>query len=91
MTIVGVIGTLISLGIFLFNIGKKVIITDDEYIVGERYYELDMCSNEVYRPTKANENNMVYPTDNEIEKCKSDKKVQLIAARNAIFKTDMLS
>jgi hypothetical protein len=91
MTLVAIIGTLVSLGFLLYGIGKKAIITNDEYIIGERYYELDMCSNEIYRPTKTNENNMVYPTDTEIEKCKADKKVQLIAARNAIFKTDMLS
>jgi hypothetical protein len=44
MTLVGVIGTLIALGFLIYAIGKKVIITDNEYILGERYYELDQCS-----------------------------------------------
>jgi hypothetical protein len=91
MTLVGVIGTLIALGFLLYAIGKKIIITNDEYIVGERYYELDMCSNGVSKPIPANQNNMAYPTDTEMAKCKADKKVQLVAARNALFKTDMLS
>jgi hypothetical protein len=91
MTLVGVIGTLVSLGFFLYTIGKKVVITNDEYIVGERYYELDMCSNGISKPTPANQNNMAYPTDTEMTKCKADKKVTLIQARNATFKTDMLS
>lgn len=90
-TLVGVIGTLVALGTLLYAIGKKAIITNDEYIVGERYYELDMCNNGFSKPTPANQNNMTYPTDKEIAKCKEDKKSQLIAARSALFKEDMLS
>ncbi len=90
MTLVAVIGTLVSLGFLLYAVGKKVIITNDEYIVGERYYELDMCTQGVSKPTVANQNNMAYPTDTEIAKCKEDKKTTLIQARNATFKTDVL-
>ena len=86
MTLVGVIGTLVALGFFLYTVGKKVIITNNEYIVGERYYELDQCSNTVVADTKT-----VKPTDAEIAKCKEEKKVTLIQARNALFKEDMLS
>lgn len=43
MTLVGVIGTLITFGILAFTGGKQLIITDEEYIVGDRYYELDSC------------------------------------------------
>lgn len=90
MTLVAVIGTLVSLGFLLYAVGKKVIITNDEYIVGERYYELDMCTQGISKPTVANQNNMAYPTDTEIAKCKEDKKTTLIQARNATFKTDVL-
>jgi hypothetical protein len=90
MTLVAVIGTLVSLGFLLYAVGKKVIITNDEYIVGERYYELDMCTQGISKPTVANQNNMAYPTDTEITKCKEDKKTTLIQARNATFKTDVL-
>lgn len=90
MTLVAVIGTLVSLGFLLYAVGKKVIITNDEYIVGERYYELDMCTQGISKPTVANQNNMAYPTDAEITKCKEDKKTTLIQARNATFKTDVL-
>ena len=90
MTLVAVIGTLVSLGFLLYAVWKKVIITNDEYIVGERYYELDMCTQGVSKPTVANQNNMAYPTDTEIAKCKEDKKTTLIQARNATFKTDVL-
>jgi len=86
MTLIGVIGTLVSLGFFLYSIGKKVIITNDEYIVGERYYELDQCSNTIVGDAKT-----VKPNDADVAKCKADKKVMLIQSRNATFKTDMLS
>lgn len=90
MTLVAVIGTLVSLGFLLYAVGKKAIITNDEYIVGERYYELDMCTQGISKPTITNQNNMAYPTDAEIVKCKADKKTTLIQARNATFKTDVL-
>lgn len=86
MTLVAIIGTLISLGFFLYNIGKKAIITNDEYILGERYYELDNCSNTVIADKQT-----TTPSDKDIEKCKEEKKVMLIQARNALFKEDMLS
>ena len=86
MTLVGIIGTLVSLGFFLYSIGKKAIITNDEYIVGERYYELDQCTNTIVADSKT-----VKPTDAEVTKCKEEKKAMLIQSRNAIFKTDMLS
>jgi hypothetical protein len=91
MTLVGVIGTLVSLGFLLYAVGKKAIITNDEYIVAERYYELDMCSQGISKPTPANQNYMAYPTETEITKCKEDKKITLTQGRNATFKTDMLS
>ncbi len=90
MTLVGVIGTLVSLGFLLYAVGKKVIITNDEYIVAERSYDLDVCSQATSKPTATNQNNMTYPTDAEIAKCKADKKATLIQARNATFKTDVL-
>jgi len=86
MTLVGVIGTLVALGFFLYTVGKKVIITNNEYIVGERYYELDQCSNTVVADTKT-----TTPTTAQIDKCKAEKKVTLIQARNALFKEDVLS
>ena len=86
MTLVGIIGTLVSLGFFLYSIGKKAIITNDEYIVGERYYELDQCTNTIIA-----EKETVKPSEKDITKCKEEKKVMLIQSRNALFKTDMLS
>ena len=92
MTLVGVIGTLISLGFFLYTIGKKAIITNDEYIIGERFYEIDSCNtNMVAKPTSANPNNYEMPTEAEKEKCKAEKRTMLIQSRQATFKTDVLN
>jgi hypothetical protein len=49
-----------------------------------------MCSQGISKPTTANQNNMTFPTDIEIAKCKEEKKATLIQARNGTFKTDVL-
>jgi hypothetical protein len=91
MTLVGVIGTLITMGILLYTVGKKVIITNDEYIIGERYYEIDSCAtNPIAKPTASNPNNYVQPTQVQIDQCKANKKIELIQARKANFKNDIL-
>ena len=80
MTLVGIIWTLVSFGILIFAIGKQVIISNDEYIAGERYYEIDSCNSTMTAPTEA-----------EKATCKEEKKVRLIASRKATLKTDILS
>lgn len=92
ITLVGVIGTLVSFGMLIYSIGKQVIITNDEYIVGDRYYEIDSCNNNMTpKPTASNPNNVTAPTEAEKEKCKTEKKARLIQSRKATFKTDVLS
>lgn len=91
MTLVGVIWSLITMWILLYTVGKKVLITNNEYILAERSYEMDACANNpIAKPTPTNPNNYVQPTQVQIDKCKADKKVELISSRKAIFKTDVL-
>lgn len=85
MSLVGVIGTLVSFGILIFSVAKQVIITDDEYIVGNRYYEIEVCSQEKYEGTTAKK-----PTQAEITTCEEEKKVMLIQSRKAMFKEDVI-
>lgn len=77
MSLVGVIGTLITFGILTFSVGKQVIITDDEYIASDRYYEIENCQNNNY-------------DENKIIKCEEDKKIILVQSRKANFKQDVL-
>lgn len=91
MSLVGVIGTLVAFGTLFYTVGKQVIITNDEYIVGDRYYEIDACNTTmIAKPTKVNPDNYAPPTEIEKEKCKADKKVRLIQSRKVMFKTDVL-
>ena len=105
-TIAAVIWTLISLGFFIYTIGKKVIITNNEYVVWERYYELDTCTQNILKPTQQTAPNTVQaipvattdvtstyvaPTETEIAKCKAEKTTQLIQARSVLFKEDVLN
>jgi len=91
MTLVGVIGTLVSFGMLTYTVGKQLVISNDEYIVGDRYYEIEACTNNMIpKPTVDNSNNMVAPTEAEIIKCKADKKITLTQSRRVMFKTDVL-
>lgn len=91
ITLAWVIGTLVTMGILIFSVAKKFIITDQEYVISERYYEIDVCSNPVSKPDAINPNNYAIPTDAEKAKCKADKTAELIAARQANFKVDVLN
>ncbi len=85
MTLVGVIGSVISFGILCFSIGKQIIITNDEYIAGERYYEIENCKYNDYdgkESTKA--------TTAEIKQCEEEKKVMLVQSRKVTYKQDVL-
>ncbi|MDD3049385.1 MAG: hypothetical protein PHQ89_05395, partial [Bacilli bacterium] len=63
MSLVGVIGTLVTFGILTFSIGKQVIITDDEYIAGDRYYEIENCQYDTIKDQASK------PTQEEIVAC----------------------
>lgn len=80
MTLIGTIGTLITFGILLFTSSKQLIITNEEYILGNRYYELESC--------KYNEPTKTQPK--EISECEEEKKEMLIKSRKVTFKEDVL-
>lgn len=85
MTLAGVIGTLITFWILAFTVGKQVIITNDEYVLGDRYYELDSCKYNDYDGKEATK-----ATEPEIKKCEKEKKEMLIQSRKVMFKQDVL-
>ena len=84
MSLVGVIWTLITFGILAFSIGKQVIITDDEYIASDRYYEIENCQYDTIKDQTSK------PTQEEIVACEERKKITLIQSRKANFKQDVL-
>lgn len=61
------------------------MITNEEYIVGERYYELDTCK---YNDYDGKESTKATPA--EIKKCEEEKRTMLIQSRKATFKTDVI-
>lgn len=91
ITLAWVIGSLVSVGMLIYSVAKKIVITDQEYIISERYYEIDVCGQNTMKPTPINPNNYEAPTEAEKAKCKADKTAQLIQARQATFKLDVLS
>lgn len=91
MTMVWVIGSLITIWILSHTTVQKLVISDKDYVIWERFYELDMCNQDVYKPTAINQNNYTKPTDAEKTKCKEEKMTQLIESRQASFKNDLLN
>ncbi len=85
-SLVGLIWTLISLGIALTSLGQKLIITDMEYLMGERSYELQQCKEPYYYgKTTVNDENR-RPSEEQIKTCEQEKKEQVVLWRNAITK-----
>jgi hypothetical protein len=38
------------MGILIYTLGKNFILTDQEYVISERYYDLDVCNNPILKP-----------------------------------------
>ena len=72
----------------IYSVGKKIIITNNEYIVGERYYDMDACTQNT-QPVTANTSSTA--TDAQIAKCKAEKTTELIQERSVLFKEDVLN
>ncbi len=76
----------IAAGILLYNIGSKLIITDQEYLVwGSRSYELSMCDQPEYKLDK-----QVERTSENKELCKKDATTKILAGRNYDYKTGII-
>ena len=88
-SLVGLIGGLISLGIALTAVGQRIIVTQDEYVNGQRYYDLEACKNAIYdAPVK--EPNWRTPSATEIKTCKEEKTKQILLSRSVDFKQSVL-
>jgi hypothetical protein len=87
MSLVGVIWTLVAFWILAFSIGKQVIITDNEYVLGDRYYEIENCQ---YNNQYDNNGQQDKLTQEEITTCEERKKITLIQSRKVMFKEDVL-
>ena len=89
-SLVGLIGGLVSLGIALTSAGQRLIITDNEYVKGQRIYELQQCKESYYygKTTDADKNRR--PSEDQIKKCEAEKTEALIFGRNVDVKETVL-
>lgn len=94
-----IIGTAVCLWILLYQTLSMKIITDEEYIQMQWYYEIDACMNPPYNYNYWKETMMATAavtwdtttrSDADIEKCKTDKRTNLIIRRSANFKDTLL-
>jgi hypothetical protein len=89
-SLVGLIGMLVSLGIALTSIAQRVIITDNEYIKGQRAYELQQCKEPYYYGKTDVANQNWKPTQQQIQTCETEKTEQVLLGRRVDFKMSVL-
>jgi len=87
ITLVGLIGSVVAIGALVSNIGKQLIISDQEYILGDRYYEIESCKYNQYDSSEK----ATKPTSEVIAQCEEDKKEMLIQSRKVRFKENMIN
>lgn len=89
---VGLIWTVIWYGNFWYEFIKNQIITDEQYIMGSRSYEMKTCEDPTY-PSSGKETVVtpVKKTDAEIAKCKLEAKDRIIAERAYQLKDSAIS
>ncbi len=89
-SLVGLIWGLISIGIALSATAERLVITDQEYVNGQNYYELQQCKEGYYYgktdPKDANRK----PSAEQKKTCEAEKTAQLLLQRQVNFKQAVL-
>lgn len=89
-SLVGLIWSLVSLGVALTSLWHRLIITDKEYLMWDRYYELQQCKEPYYYgKTTPNDQNR-RPSEEQIKQCEEEKKEQVLLWRNVRTKETVL-
>jgi len=89
-SIVGLIGGLISLGIALTSLAQRLIITDNEYVKGQNYYQLDQCKQGYYYGKTAPTDATRKPSAEEQKTCEQTQTENLLLSRNVNTKMSVL-
>ena len=89
-SLVGLIWGLISLGIALSSIAEKFVITNEEYVKGQNYYELQQCKEWYYYGKTDPKDAGRRPSDEQKKTCETEKTAQLLLQRQVNFKQSML-
>lgn len=87
-TIVGLIGALIAIGNLLSSQMELWMISDDEYIASNYYYEIDQCSSINYGP---NGKETTPKSDEEIQACKTAARERILNQRSFQAKQSIIN
>lgn len=86
LSIVGIVGSIISGGASVYTLIDKVLITDEEYLVGgNRSYEYTQCDQPTYKAEA-----QVERTAEETAACKTEATQRILVARSYEFKSDLI-
>ncbi|MDD3262657.1 MAG: hypothetical protein PHR61_02320 [Candidatus Absconditabacteria bacterium] len=89
-SLVGLIGSLISLGIALTALGQRLVITNNEYVNGQRYYEMQQCKEAHYYGKTAPKDENRRPSEEQIKECEIEREEQILLGRNIHTKESIL-
>ena len=86
VSIVSIIRAIIAGGATVYTLFDKVLISDEEYLVGgNRSYEITQCEQPAYKNDQT-----VEKTPDEIAACKADATQRVLVARSYEFKSDLI-
>ena len=86
VSIVSVIVLCINLGIMISSLWNYLLITDEEYILSDRAWEINQCSE-----PRFNKEDMIEKTPEEITQCEEKATVSAIARRSIDLKETFIS
>lgn len=85
------IGTLVGYG-WLFNeLFQQRLITDEEYIASNMYYEMQNCEQPLYKTSPDGTATQTEKTQAEIDACKQETKTRLTNQRSYNLKSNIIS
>lgn len=89
-SLVGLVGTIIALGVALTSLGQRIVITNEEYVRGKMSYEFQQCKEPYYygKTTPADTNRR--PSEAQITECEATKKDDIIFTRRVDVKENVL-
>ena len=83
VAIVSIIGMAIAFGIAIYQQGMQVLISDQEYLVGNSRWEIEQCEQGTWKTVPGNpDGQQIEKTPKEIESCKAKNTAKVINQRS---------
>ncbi len=91
-SLIGLVGSIVGFGTIGYTSIERMLISDEEYLIGNRGYELRTCEDPTSVPDTKIPSQMIQKvrTPEEIKKCKDEAKIRVLNERAYQDKTSMI-